>query len=178
VEEQEEVMRRHGCRIDHDVLAEMDVLYRCIKEALRLQPPTPIVLRWSHADFAVTTREGEELVVPKGQIVAASPAVANRLPHVFRDPDAYDPDRFAPGRSEDKAAGALSCISFGGGKHWCIGEFFAYLEIKTVWAHLLRNFELEMVSPFPENKWNSMVVGVKDKLMVKYTRRKLVVDGN
>jgi sterol 14-demethylase len=110
--------------------------------------------------------------------VAASPAVANRLPHVFRDPDAYDPDRFAPGRSEDKAAGALSCISFGGGKHWCIGEFFAYLEIKTVWAHLLRNFELEMVSPFPENKWNSMVVGVKDKLMVKYTRRKLVVDGN
>jgi sterol 14-demethylase len=64
------------------------------------------VLRWSHADFAVTTREGEELVVPKGQIVAASPAVANRLPHVFRDPDAYDPDRFAPGRSEDKAAGA------------------------------------------------------------------------
>jgi len=179
VEEQKEIMKRHGDgRIDHDVLAEMDVLYRCIKEALRLQPPTPIVFRWSHADLAVTTKEGEELIVPKGQIVAASAAVANRLPHVYKDPDAYDPDRFAPGRSEDKAAGALSYISFGGGKHRCIGDAFAYLEIKTVWAHLLRNFELELVSPFPENEWNSMVVGVKGKLMVKYTRRKLVVDGN
>jgi len=179
VEEQKEIMKRHGDgRIDHDVLAEMDVLYRCIKEALRLQPPTPIVFRWSHADLAVTTKEGEELIVPKGQIVAASAAVANRLPYVYKDPDAYDPDRFAPGRSEDKAAGALSYISFGSGKHRCIGDAFAYLEIKTVWAHLLRNFELELVSPFPENEWNSMVVGVKGKLMVKYTRRKLVVDGN
>ena len=179
MEEQKEIMKRHGDgRIDHDVLAEMDVLYRCIKEALRLQLPTPIVLRWSHADLAVTTKEGEELIVPKGQIVSASAAVANRLPHVYKDPDAYDPDRFAPGRSEDKAAGALSYISFGGGKHRCIGDAFAYLEIKTVWAHLLRNFELELVSPFPENEWNSMVVGVKGKLMVKYTRRKLVVDGN
>ncbi|XP_020408074.1 obtusifoliol 14-alpha demethylase [Zea mays] len=178
VEEQEEAIRRCGDRIDHDVLAEMDVLHRCIKEALRLQPPLPIVFRWSHSDFAVTTREGEELVVPKGQMVAASPAVANRLPHVYKDPELYDPDRFAPGRREDKAAGALSYISFGGGKHWCLGEFFAYLEIKTVWAHLLRNFELELMSPFPENEWNSMVVGVKGKLMVKYTRRQLVVDGN
>jgi sterol 14alpha-demethylase len=34
VEEQKEVMKRHGDKIDHDILAEMDVLYRCIKEAL------------------------------------------------------------------------------------------------------------------------------------------------
>ncbi|VAH93151.1 unnamed protein product [Triticum turgidum subsp. durum] len=161
VEEQKEVMKRHGDKIDHDILAEMDVLYRCIKEALRLHPPLIMLLRQSHSDFSVTTREGKEFDIPKGHIVATSPAFANRLPHIFKNPDSYDPDRFAAGREEDKVAGAFSYISFGGGRHGCLGEPFAYLQIKAIWTHLLRNFEFELVSPFPENDWNAMVVGIK-----------------
>lgn len=173
VEEQKVLMEKHGDRVDHDVLAEMDVLYRCIKEALRLHPPLIMLLRSSHSDFSVTTREGKEYDIPKGHIVATSPAFANRLPHIFKDPDTYDPDRFAVGREEDKAAGAFSYISFGGGRHGCLGEPFAYLQIKAIWTHLLRNFELELVSPFPEIDWNAMVVGVKGKVMVRYKRRVL-----
>ncbi|XBH55264.1 hypothetical protein VPH35_077386 [Triticum aestivum] len=176
VEEQKEVMKRHGDKIDHDILAEMDVLYRCIKEALRLHPPLIMLLRQSHSDFSVTTREGKEFDIPKGHIVATSPAFANRLPHIFKNPDSYDPDRFAAGREEDKVAGAFSYISFGGGRHGCLGEPFAYLQIKAIWTHLLRNFEFELVSPFPENDWNAMVVGIKGEVMVSYKRRKLVVD--
>lgn len=173
VEEQKEVMKRHGNKIDYDILAEMDVLHRCVKEALRLQPPLPLLFRYSHSDFTVTTKEGKELVVPKGHMVATSPSVANRLPHIYKNPDTYDPNRFAPGRNEDKAAGALSYIPFGGGKHWCIGQLFAYLEIETVWAHLLRNFELELVSPFPKTDWNVVMPGPKGKVMVSYKRRQL-----
>ncbi|VAI03825.1 unnamed protein product [Triticum turgidum subsp. durum] len=176
VEEQKEVMKRHGDKIDHDILAEMDVLYRCIKEALRLHPPLIMLLRQSHSDFSVTTREGKEFDIPKGHIVATSPAFANRLPHIFKNPDSYDPDRFAAGREEDKVAGAFSYISFGGGRHGCLGEPFAYLQIKAIWTHLLRNFEFELVSPFPENDWNAMVVGIKGEVMVNYKRRKLIVD--
>nr|AFK43443.1 unknown [Lotus japonicus] len=173
VEEQKVLMEKHGDRVDHDVLAEMDVLYRCIKEALRLHPPLIMLLRSSHSDFSVTTREGKEYDIPKGHIVATSPAFANRLPHIFKDPDTYDPDRFAVGREEDKAAGAFSYISFGGGRHGCLGEPFAHLQIKAIWTHLLRNFELELVSPFPEIDWNAMVVGVKGEVMVRYKRRVL-----
>ncbi|KAF7844957.1 sterol 14-demethylase [Senna tora] len=176
MEEQKELMGKHGDRVDHDILAEMDVLYRCIKEALRLHPPLIMLLRSSHSDFSVKTREGIEYDIPKGHIVATSPAFANRLPHIFKDPDSYDPDRFAVGREEDKAAGAFSYISFGGGRHGCLGEPFAYLQIKAIWTHLLRNFELELVSPFPEIDWNAMVVGVKGKVMVRYKRRELKVD--
>lgn len=176
VEEQKEVMKRHGNKIDHDILAEMDVLYRCIKEALRLHPPLIMLLRQSHGDFTVTTKEGEEYDIPKGHIVATSPSFANRLPHIYKNPDSYDPDRFGPGREEDKAAGAFSYISFGGGRHGCLGEPFAYLQIKAIWTHLLRNFEFELVLPFPENDWNAMVVGIKGEVMVNYKRRKLVVD--
>ncbi|KAF8040978.1 hypothetical protein BT93_B3023 [Corymbia citriodora subsp. variegata] len=174
-DEQKHLMGKHGDNVDHDVLSEMDVLYRCIKEALRLHPPLIMLLRSSHNDFSVKTRDGKEYDIPKGHIVATSPAFANRLPHVYQDPDKYDPDRFAVGREEDKAAGAFSYISFGGGRHGCLGEPFAYLQIKAIWTHLLRNFELELVSPFPEIDWNAMVVGVKGKVMVRYKRRQLSV---
>uniref|UniRef100_A0A0C9S891 sterol 14alpha-demethylase n=1 Tax=Wollemia nobilis TaxID=56998 RepID=A0A0C9S891_9CONI len=176
LEEQKDVMKRHGDKLDHDILAEMDVLYRCIKEALRLHPPLIVLLRSNHRDFTVTDRNGKDYFIPKGHIVATSPAFANRLPHVFKNPDAYDPDRFGPGREEDKVAGAFSYISFGGGRHGCLGEPFAYLQIKSIWSHLLRNFELELVSPFPEIDWNAMVVGVKDKVMVRYKRRAISVN--
>lgn len=176
VEEQKDVKKRHGDKVDHDVLAEMDVLYRCIKEALRLHPPLIVLLRSNHRDFTVTAKDGKDYVIPKGHVVATSPAFANRLPHIFKNPDTYDPDRFVPGREEDKVGGAFSYISFGGGRHGCLGEPFAYLQIKAIWTHLLRNFELELISPFPEIDWNAMVVGVKDKVMVRYRRRPLSVD--
>ncbi|KAG1331600.1 obtusifoliol 14-alpha demethylase [Cocos nucifera] len=176
LEEQKDILRRHGDKINHDILSEMDMLYRCIKEALRLHPPLIMLLRYSHSDFLVKTKEGKEYDIPKGHIVATSPAFANRLPHIYKDPDSYDPDRFAPGREEDKAAGAFSYISFGGGRHGCLGEPFAYLQIKAIWSHLLRNFEFELISPFPENDWNAMVVGVKGEVMVRYKRRKLSID--
>ncbi|KAL9259415.1 Sterol 14-demethylase-like protein [Drosera capensis] len=176
VDEQRSLMKKYGDKIDHDILSEMEVLYRCIKEALRLHPPLIMLLRYSHCDFSVTTREGKEYDIPKGHIVATSPAFANRLPHIYQDPDRYDPDRFGPGRDEDKIAGPFSYIAFGGGRHGCLGEPFAYLQIKAIWSHLLRNFDLELVSPFPEIDWNAMVVGVKGKVMVRYKRKKLSVE--
>ncbi|GAA0166968.1 oxygenase [Lithospermum erythrorhizon] len=175
-EEQKDLIKKHGTKVDHDILSEMEVLYRCIKEALRLHPPLIMLLRQSHNDFSVKTKEGKEYDIPKGHIVATSPAFANRLPHIYKDPDTYDPDRFSPGREEDKAAGAFSYVSFGGGRHGCLGEPFAYLQIKAIWSHLLRNFEFELISPFPEIDWNAMVVGVKGKVMVRYKRRALPVE--
>lgn len=176
VDEQKNLMRKHGNKVDHDILSEMEVLYRCIKEALRLHPPLIMLLRSSHSDFTVKTKEGKEYDIPKGHIVATSPAFANRLPHIYKNPDTYDPDRFAAERDEDKAAGPFSYISFGGGRHGCLGEPFAYLQIKAIWSHLLRNFELELISPFPEIDWNAMVVGVKGKVMVRYKRKEVALN--
>eukprot|EP00249_Psilotum_nudum_P016916 c26052_g1_i1 orf=549-2048(+) len=176
LQEQKEIMKRHGDKLDHDILSEMDILYWSIKEALRLHPPLILLLRYNHRDFSATTRQGNEYVIPKGHVVATSPAFANRLPYLYKNPDTYDPERFAPGREEDKVAGAFSYISFGGGRHGCLGEPFAYVQIKTIWSHLFRNFELEMISPFPEPDWDAMVVGVKGKMMVRYKRKPLVMD--
>ena len=129
VEEQKDIMQRHGNRVDYDVLTEMSLLHRAMKEALRLHPPLVVLFRQNHNDFCVTTREGKSYTIPKGHVVGTSPAVSNRLPHVYKDPDTYNPDRFAPGNEEDVRAGQFSFISFGGGRHGCLGESFAYMQV-------------------------------------------------
>lgn len=53
------------------------------------------------------------------------------LPTVFDRPLSYEPDRFAPPREEDKRK-PFSFIGFGGGRHACIGQNFAYLQVGGV----------------------------------------------
>jgi sterol 14-demethylase len=64
----------------------------------------------------------------QGDIVAASPNFSHMLPTVFDRPESYEPDRFAPPRDEDKRK-PFSFIGFGGGRHACIGQNFAYLQV-------------------------------------------------
>jgi sterol 14-demethylase len=47
-------------------------------------------------------------------------------------------------------------------------------QIKSIWSVLLRNFEFELVDPFPEQDFESMVVGPKP-CRVRYRRRKLAI---
>jgi sterol 14-demethylase len=50
-------------------------------------------------------------------------------------------------------------FGFGGGSHRCRGEMFAYVQIKTIWAYLLRNFDMKLSSKLPEPDYTAMVVG-------------------
>ena len=170
--EQKKVMEKHGGKIDFDVLAEMDELHYAIKEALRMHPPLIMLLRQCHKPFKVTTSKGKEFVVPKGHIVATSPAFSHRLNNVFSDADTYKPSRFRQPSPEDKEKFA-SFIGFGGGRHGCMGETFAFMQIKTIWSILLRNFEFELVGKLPEPDYEGMVVGPKHPCTIRYKRRKL-----
>ena len=155
--------------MDEQVLNKMDVLHRNVSEALRMQPPLVMLLRMSHKAFNVTTSKGETVEIPKGHVIATSPAYQHKMDSVFpvRDttacenahativhrgiPDCravalqdalkYDPDRFGPGREEDKKS--FSFIGFGGGRHGCMGSNFAYLQVKP---SLPRSFPLVALS--------------------------------
>ena len=45
MEEQKRMIKSHGTEINYDNLQELDVLHRCITEALRMNPPLILVLR-------------------------------------------------------------------------------------------------------------------------------------
>lgn len=79
-----------------------------------------------------------------------------RVEEVFPNADQYNPERFV---EEDKQAQKYRFVGFGAGRHGCMGENFAYLQIKTIWSVLLRNFDIELVGELPKPDYTAMVVG-------------------
>lgn len=58
------------------------------------------------------------------------------------------------------------------GRHACLGQQFGLMQVKTIVSILLRNFDLQPVDKeFPEPDYTAMVVGPKNHLMVKYTKK-------
>jgi len=145
-------------------LRSLDVLHRAIMEAERMHPPLIMLMRAILKDF-----EYDRFVCPAGELALVSPAVAHHLPDVFKDPQRYDPDRFAPGREEHKQS-PYTLIGFGGGKHRCIGMGFAYLQIKALWSVILRRFELTLVDQEYAPNYATFVVGPRQPCRVRYRR--------
>ncbi|XBH88110.1 hypothetical protein VPH35_075433 [Triticum aestivum] len=173
VEEQKHIISKYKNQIGYDAFLEMDTLHRCIKEALRMHTPVQMLARKAHKKFKVQTKEGKEYDIPEGHNIVIPTALNNKLSHVYNDPHAYDPDRFGPGREEDRVGGKYSFTTFGGGRHVCSGMALAYLQIKVIWSHLLRNFEFKLISPFPKVDVSKMGQEPKGKVMISYNRRQL-----
>jgi len=151
---------------DFDLLREIVLLERGVKETERLHPPLILLMRKILQDFRY-----RGYTVPAGWLTMVSPALSQRLDEVFSDPNEYDPDRFAPGREEDRKA-RFSMITFGGGRHACIGMTFAYLQVKTIWTLLLRRFELELLDPNPRPNYATFVVGPCQPCLMRYRRKR------
>ncbi|KAM0836060.1 hypothetical protein ACQ4PT_062535 [Festuca glaucescens] len=170
VEEQEQITKKHKDKLDYNVLLEMDILHSCIKEAVRLHPPIPLLVRKAHKNFRVMTKEGKQYEIPQEHIVASPTVVNNSIPYIYKDSELYDPYRFGPERREDKVGGKFSYTTFGGGRHVCIGEAYAYMQIKVIWSHLLRNFDLELISTFPKTDSRKFLAEPEGNILVKYRR--------
>ncbi|KAG0530381.1 hypothetical protein BDA96_05G181200 [Sorghum bicolor] len=173
VEEQQQIMQKHGCHLDYNVFLEMEILHNCIKEVVRLHPVPPLSIRKAHKAFSVRTRDGTEYEIPGGHTIVSPTLLNGSIPHIYKNPNVFDPDRFGPGREEDRVGGKFSYTSFGGGRHACLGQAYAYLQIKVIWSHLLRNFEMKLESPFPVVDRSTFMMEAKGKIMVSYRRRQL-----
>ncbi|HKB48133.1 MAG TPA: cytochrome P450 [Ktedonobacterales bacterium] len=114
-----------------------------IREAGRLHSPVQTVPRGvvEEVEFAGYT-------LPVGTMVRLAVNGGHRLPSVFTDPDAFDPDRFAAPREEDKKA-PYSLVTFGGGPRLCIGINFANIEVKALAVDVLRRYTLEPMEVEP-----------------------------
>lgn len=152
----------NGADVTFQSLRQIPLTEYAIKESLRLHPPLYILLRGVVSEF-----EYDGYVFEKGTWIANSPWVSHRIPGVFSDPERFDPDRFAPGREEDKKQ--FSFVSFGGGRHKCLGNAFALLQVKTIFAILLRGFEFELLHD-PVVPENGLVMGPKKPFRVRYRR--------
>jgi sterol 14-demethylase len=64
----------------------MELLHSCMKETLRMYPPLIMLMRMALKDV-----QYKDYIIPKGDIVATCPPVANRLESVYTNPNKFDP---------------------------------------------------------------------------------------
>jgi cytochrome P450 len=67
---------------------------------------------------------------------------SHRLPDVWEEPEAFRPERFAPGHRERIPKGAY--VPFGGGSRTCLGMRFGQAEIRVIASRILQRFRLEL----------------------------------
>lgn len=124
-------------------LKAMKILGNALSEAERLYPPVANGPRGTVQPFTLNG-----YTVPAGQRVVYSIAASHRLRRVWRDPERFDPDRFAPPREEDKKH-PYALVGFGGGPRVCIGLNFATVEIKAMAASILTRYDLRAEGEVP-----------------------------
>ena len=156
-----------GQEVSFHALRQIPKLENVLKETLRLHPPLIILMRVAQGQFEV-----EGYPIHKGDFVAASPAISNRIAEDFPDPDSFDPTRYDKPQEAD-VMHRWTWSPFGAGRHRCVGAAFAMMQIKAIFSVLLREYEFEMAQP-PEsykNDHSKMVVQLARPARVRYRKR-------
>ncbi len=118
-----------------DVLA-LPLVRRIIDEALRLYPPAAFLSRTALAEDRLMGRE-----IRRGDTVILPIYALHRHHSLWRDPDRFDPSRFADPRAIERFA----YLPFGDGPRICIGQNFALQEAVIILATLLARFRFALV---------------------------------
>jgi sterol 14alpha-demethylase len=157
-----------GSEVSFQALRSIPVLESALKETLRLHPPLIILLRLVREDFDLAGR-----TIPAGSLLAVSPRVSNRIAADFPDPDRFDPGRYIDPRQED-LRNRWTWIPFGAGKHRCVGNAFAMMQLKAIFSVILRDFEFEAAQPpgSYRDDYSKMVIQLEQPCRVRYRRRK------
>ena len=134
------------------LVLECTFLGHIIRETLRIHPPLHSILRKVKSPMHI---DGTNWVVPKGHYLLAAPGVSSMDQKYFKNPLSFDPSRWEDQKTEEETEkfdfgfGLISkgtaspYLPFGAGRHRCIGEQFANVQLMTIMATFVRNFEIQ-----------------------------------
>jgi cytochrome P450 len=119
-----------GAPLPYERLGELALLEMAFKEAMRINPPVPGILRAAVHDFEFKGHD-----IPAGTRIAISTIFTHRMPEIWPEPLKFDPLRFTDNAARGRHKYAW--VPFGGGAHMCLGLHFAYMQAKSFFYHLL-----------------------------------------
>ncbi|WQF77386.1 Putative cytochrome P450 [Colletotrichum destructivum] len=169
-------------------LDKLSLLRNVVKETLRLHGSIHSILRKVKNPLHIP---GSSYVVGTDKVLLASPMVTAMSDEFFPNAGSWDPHRWdehlageGPVDVEDTVDygyGAVSkgtkspYIPFGAGRHRCIGEKFAYLNLGVIIATIVRNFKLETMDGrtgvVPPTDHTSMFARPMQPSKIRWTRR-------
>lgn len=133
----------------YEDLQNMPLVNNTIKETLRMHMPLHLIFRKVKNNLVVP---GTQYVVPRGHYVLVSPGYAHSQEEFFPQPLRFDPHRWdlKTEREDDGVDYGFGKVSkgvaspylpFGGGRHRCIGEQFAYVQLGSILATYVYNLK-------------------------------------
>lgn len=135
------------------LISDCPYLAQVIRETLRMHPPLHSILRKVKSPMRV---DGTNWVIPKGHYLLAAPGVSAMDGNYFSNPTHFDPTRWEGQKTEEETEkfdfgfGLISkgtaspYLPFGAGRHRCIGEQFANVQLMTIMATFVRGFEMRL----------------------------------
>jgi len=123
-------------------IAGLSFIRDVFREALRLYPPVPMMVREAACPHRFRDRD-----VPKHAQVVISPWHVHRHERLWANPDGFDPDRWRT--AEGRASARAAYLPFSAGPRVCTGAGFAMVEGPLILALLLRRFRFATSGPPP-----------------------------
>jgi cytochrome P450 len=108
-----------------------------VQEGLRLYPPF-----WMVDRMALSDDRAGDLFIPAGSTVVVFVYGVHHSPHLWEDPERFDPERFT--KANEKLRPPCAWLPFGAGPRGCIGGNYAMLQILMILSVLLRKYELQL----------------------------------
>lgn len=137
---------------------------RVVKESMRLYPPVYVMGRGMLQECEVGGYR-----FPAGTEVEFSQWLLHRDPRYWDQPERFDPDRWADGRTENLPRFAY--FPFGGGPRVCIGNTFAMMETILVLATVGQRFHLRLVPDHPIELWPAVTLRPRHGIRMTLSRR-------
>ncbi|CAG4999191.1 Epi-isozizaene 5-monooxygenase/(E)-beta-farnesene synthase [Dyadobacter sp. CECT 9275] len=117
-------------------LMQMPYTRQVVEEGLRLFPPA-----WTMTREAIGDDEIAGHIIPKGTSIFMSVFELHRNPHLWKNPEDFNPDRFSPDSVRNRPK--FNYLPFGAGPRLCIGQQFALMEMQLILAALVKRFDFE-----------------------------------
>ncbi|EMR10923.1 hypothetical protein PNEG_01069 [Pneumocystis murina B123] len=170
LEEQRKVFGDNLDNLTYDNLKDMELLSYVIRETLRLHPPLHSIIRKVKSPILI---EDSLYIVPENHYLLAAPGISSIDEEYFKNALEFIPERWKYEKNTENpdkidygyglvTKGAFSpYLPFGAGRHRCIGEQFAYMQLGTIITTFVH--ELEWTLPknqttIPKPDYASMVV--------------------
>ncbi|CAM9644378.1 unnamed protein product [Lampetra fluviatilis] len=151
----------------YEILKQMEYLDMVVSESLRMYPPTSRTDRVCKKTTVVN-----DLVIPKGMVVAAPLWVLHYDPQYWDEPEEFRPERFS---KEAKEARDPYCyLPFGHGPRNCIGMRFALMSVKIVVCRILQRYSFQACSEttIPPKLAKGSILQTEMPLLLKVSERK------
>ncbi len=143
----------------------MTYVRNVFRETLRLYPPITFIPRVA----AQATTIGR-FNVKRGAMIMISPWTIQRHSKYWKNPHAFDPDRFSAERENELVPGTF--LPFGQGPRVCIGAAFATTESTLILARLIQKFDFEVFDADKVRPVARLTTSPAEEIRCRVTRRR------